>query len=235
MYTMGKFKLIFVFGIFQTINLIAQPEKGTVNATFDSKGSVNGIREISTSVKITEGSIDYMDDWVNGNIELMNTTKIDGIPINYDINNNVIKSKFDKDIRLLAGNSVKNFQFNSGLLPMSFVNCNQYPNKELGHSGFYLELSVGKLTLLEKASISLIKSNYNEALAVGDRNDKLIKTFEYFFFRNSVITKLPKSKKLRLELFKDQKASVDSYVKKESLSLKKIDDFIIIVDYYNSL
>jgi hypothetical protein len=225
---------IFISSTFSSYGQVSNAA-GQLDITLSDNGAVGAITAFDSRVKSLVGTVFYADDWVSGEVELYNGLIIKNMPINYDIQNNALNLKFSEGIRLLNGESVKNFNINNDFNQISFINCKEFKNNKLLTSGFYKQLSIGKVVILEKVYIKTVKSNYNVALGVGDLNDKLVKEYKYFIFTANEVQKLPKSKKSRLELFKDQKANIDSYIKKESLSSKKVEDLIIIVDYYNSL
>ena len=100
--------------------------------------------------------------------------------------------------------------------------------------GFFELVVTGKVNLINKYKAKVIPSNYNVALDLGNKNDRLTLAEQFYLQQEDEIIAISKKKKL-LEVFSDKKKEVADYIKEKKLSTKDRDDMIELVEYYNHL
>ena len=77
------------------------------------------------------------------------------------------------------------------------------------------------------------KTGYGEFTPSKFRREK--DTYYINFTKNDIALKLPKKKKVFFKLFSSQAQSIQKFVKKEKLNIKKEQDLAKIITYYNTL
>jgi hypothetical protein len=149
----------------------------------------------------TIGDSYWSSEWSSTNIVLFKGEKvINGILTRYDILNNGLEVKVDDDVRFLPAALIKAYVIRDNDIARTFVNGSSidpaYP--------FLLEvLADGKMALLKRTRIQIKNADYNEALDLGSRNNRLLKESILYYAMGNEITELPKSKsRLRSQMEK---------------------------------
>lgn len=105
--------------------------------------------------------------------------------------------------------------------------------------GFAEKLTSGKISLLRVLSTKIAVSNYNAALDLGEKGDKIIRSDVYYLLDQSGnVYSLPRSKrKLKeISLLNGQKlATLKSYMQEKSLKMNKEEDLMILVQKIDEL
>jgi hypothetical protein len=119
--------------------------------------------------------------------------------------------------------------------PHYFVNGKDFKsNDNTTLSGFFEVLEEGDFTLLSKTEVAVKKSNYNESLDMGDRDDRIIKKAKFYYLHNGKVNELPSSRKKLLPVFGDRAFAMEEFIKKNSLSVNQPAHLRIIFEHYNS-
>ncbi|MCO6488120.1 MAG: hypothetical protein J5I98_06855 [Phaeodactylibacter sp.] len=111
----------------------------------------------------------------------------------------------------------------------------QFRNPEGKNTVGYFQLLVeGEMSLLLRRSTELVKSDYNPALDVGDRNDRLELRETYYYRRDDGTPQLLRqSKGSILKALGRRKKAVSEYAKANQLNPRKQEDLIDIFRFYN--
>ncbi len=162
---------------------------------------------------------------------------LEGYPIRYDIQSDELDVKTSKGIKVLEGRNIKSFLWvdSAHLDPVYFVNAKEYKLGGTPLTGFFEVLVDGKAPLFKKTNLALKKANYNEALSVGSRDDKILKQSEFYIGQSGRVIELPSTKKKFLPLFESKAAEMEKFIDTSGLSIKKQDDLIAIFKHYNAL
>jgi len=96
-------------------------------------------------------------------------------------------------------------------------------------------LSKGKVTLLSRIELGVQMGYYLPSHGVGNKNDEIIKLEKFYIIRDGEISKLPKAPKDIMPIFKDQRPALRAYIKANKLKIRKREDLIKMVTYYNTL
>jgi len=160
-----------------------------------------------------------------------------GIPVRYDLITQEVEVRAGaNDIRAAKAPTVRYFIMNNRLGGSNqFVNVREFRGEADGLVGFFEYVAAGKLSLLQRHSITVKRANYNAALNVGTKDDELVKKREWFVGKNRQALKFSPSKKALLELMADQQPAIEAYLKDKKPDLKKESGLAAVFAYYNSL
>jgi hypothetical protein len=102
-----------------------------------------------------------------------------------------------------------------------------------GQSNFVQVLTKGKITVLRQFSKKPEGENYSNGVVTETRK-YVLRSQDVAMVKNK-ITPLTYGSSTLKELTSDKITDVDSYVKSHRLKPKKADDFLEVINYYNSL
>lgn len=101
----------------------------------------------------------------------------------------------------------------------------------------YMELLAdGPVVLYKRFECKLLEPSYNEALAVGDRNYRLIHHHDYYLgHADKLLLEIKTKKRSVLKALPNKKDKVRKYLKTNGLNLKDEYDLIRLIRYYNTI
>jgi hypothetical protein len=212
----------------------------TIERLTDSNGL--GTNEMMYGIPIPEGKVigdTYLSTvWRRSVILLYENNKlIEGYPARYDIGADELDVKGKSGVKVLDGRKVKSFMWmdSSRAEPYYFINAKEFKVDGIPLIGFYEVLVDGNNPLFKKVNISVKKADYNVTLAIGSRDDKILKNTNYYLVDGTNAYEIPGNKKKFLQLLKSKADEVESYMDSNGLSIKKEEELVLICKYYNSL
>lgn len=160
-----------------------------------------------------------------------------GVPVRYDLITQEVEVRAGpKDIRAAKAPTVRYFVMNNRLGGSNlFVNAREFRGEVDELVGFLESIIAGKLSLLQRHSITIKRANFNAALNVGTKDDELVKKREWFVAKGRIAKRFSPSKKALLELMGDQQPAIEAYLKDKKPDLKKESGLTEVFSYYNSL
>ena len=216
--------LIIVFLITGSIKLEAQ------NIRLIAPAGYNIIYKEPNFAKGTEGTPYLNLDWEPADILLKNGKTIQDLMIRY----NVLENKMlyqDKGKTYVVGtpDSIAEIKFlNKIFLYIPFEKNHTTEN------GFFEIVSKGKVNLLRKYEIEVLRANYSMQFDTGFKNDRLSLNQELYLQKDDHAAVANRKNKL-LEILSDKKNEVTHFINQEKLSVKDQEDLFKILSYYNQL
>ncbi|HNP20301.1 MAG TPA: hypothetical protein PKL31_17805 [Fulvivirga sp.] len=193
------------------------------------------VQEMNLSEPKTEGNTYLFQNWVSADITLSDGKLITGLPIRYDLYNNGLEIKTSNNIRFLSAIRIKEFNYYNELgievtliNPLSIVNI----NPEIPSSFLKIE-GQGKWSLYQQKYVKLIKSNYNAALDMGNRNNKMIIESQFILSNDKVAFIVKGNKRNFSRNFEDPEL-VYSFLKDNKLNLNELHDLKSVLVFLNS-
>ncbi|MBD2755251.1 hypothetical protein IC230_20285 [Spirosoma sp. BT704] len=185
----------------------------------------------------------YLDTtWQVGNVKfygkILNTSdSLGGVPVRLDLMNHDVEIQAGaNDIRSAKAPSVRYVVVNNKMgTTNQFINVREYRGEADALSGFFEQVSLGKMTLLEYPSIYVKRANFNAAMNTGSKDDELIKKFDWYVAHDGRAAKFSANKKAILELMADKKDQIDVFLKTEKPDLKSKSGLTKVFSYYNKL
>lgn len=177
----------------------------------------------------TEGS-PYLDEWQKAEIVFRNGQKFPELMVRYNVyTNQMLFQHSGKTFIIGAPDSIAEIKFRS----RTFVYREYIKGNKLEKS--YFEIAVpGKVALLYKYEIEMIRANYNVALNIGNKNNRLELRQHQFLMANYQLTELTRKSK-PIIFFSDKNKEISEFMDKEGLSFKTREELVKIVSYYNGL
>ncbi len=188
------------------------------------------VTEKTYNTKMTGSSYIY-EDWQLSDIKMTSDSGIiQNLMIKIDVLYNVIEIKKDEEIKILPASQTI-------LLKLKDKNEVFITKNALGDyllNGFSKIIYNGKTSLLCNFSAKVKEAKYNEALAVGNRDDELIIVKNYYFFINNELTLVERNKKKFLKSFASN-PSIQEFIKEKDISPKNENDLVILLKYIDSI
>ncbi len=196
------------------------------------------IKQISYTPRGNYQELFISEQWHKGSLLLKSGEIIKNCPMRYDIHRNMMEIRVDNQIRIIEGHRINKFIWNNyKAQPAVFVNAEKYKkeNSSLSLSGFVRIITRGKVSFIAKMNTEILYANYNQALSVGSKKNKLIKSEAFYLVKNNQTTKIRKKRRDVLNYFENKSALLKQYAKKNNLRFRKEKDLAQIIDYYNAL
>ncbi len=180
----------------------------------------------------TVGSVFLYEKFTSGKIFLTTNEIIENYPLNYDLEGQAMEIKTESEIKVLEVNRILIFVCKNPatLQNDTFINGTIFRQP----SGMYRVLTSGNVNLLESVRIKIIRANYNVAMDVGNKNDEKVKEEKLFVLANGKFAELEKNKHI-FPHFGDKKTQVEEFADKNKLKVRKLNDLIKIINFYNQL
>lgn len=183
------------------------------------------------------------EEYTPGTVLLLNKTKIK-VPLNYDTANKAMMFTQGKDEMILTNNEQVDTIY---IGPHKFVYAKQsflecvplkngivyinwlLKNVSRGYKGIYGQTTQTKVDNINTSywQRGEYKDQYTEVIALVNEN-------EYQFLLNGKMVSC-KNKKSILNLFKDKKEAISTYINEQKLDCNKASDMLTLIDYCLSL
>jgi len=177
------------------------------------------------------GSSYIYDDWQLADIKMTSDSGIiQNVLVKIDVLYNVIEIKDAAEIKILPANLTRFVKLKEK--KEDFITKNALGDYIL--NGFSKILYNGKTSLLCNYSVRIKEAKYNEALAVGNRDDEIIIVKKYYFFMNNELKPVEKNKKKFFKSFADN-FKIQTFIKEKKISPKNEVDLLALMVYIDSI
>lgn len=181
-----------------------------------------------------KGSFYIHDEWNEGTIYLNKGMKTQGLPLRYDIVNNVMEIKYEDKIKVLQGYEIHKFDLQQGAEKMIFSNVQNYKGGE-PLRGFIKILASGTITVGVHSTATISKPNYNVALNIGEKDAKVVKKEKLYLITGGAIQEVPGKKSEFLSIFGNKATDIEKFMANKKYNYKNKEELLLIVQYYNSI
>lgn len=227
-------KNIFTIIIFLTLNVFSQ------NEVLETGASLKSLRELNPYSNGTwipgkplenliTGSTYLFPNW-NGQFTVVDKlgTSIKLYNLNYNIKSESLESYISKD-------SI--FQYDINKIDKIIKNDIKFKIITINNKdGLYQEIFINeKIKLYKGFGITVQPGVFNPLTQEKIEDDKFIQEFSYFFLINDKYEKTKLNKRVLLNILKDKKDYIKSFVSKYNLTYSKEEDVKGILSYYASL
>jgi len=211
--------------------------QNTSGSTINLNNNGGSVLELAPKPSITEVSYYYNDQFRLGTIYLKDGRKFNNYPLKYDLSKKWIEVGVDKEVKIATDEIAEWFILfkPQNAFGQTFINVSNFKINDLKSSGFMELIADGKIKLLVDTKLELKPSNYNALMGVGEKNNTIVKREVVYFAKNIELVEVPIREKDIINFFGEKKETIENYINKYKLKLKKIDDLKELVDYYNTL
>jgi hypothetical protein len=199
----------------------------------------NAIYGIPPEPKKLQGNF-YLDTkWNKASILLYRDEElIEGYFVRYNINSNnfELRSENADDATTLPGLRVRNIVWidSEHGVPRYFINGMDFKDEGSPIAGFFEVLVDGKMPLVRRTVASIRESNYNQALMVGEPDDRVVKRYVYYYVEGKNVIEIPSNKKKILPIFGESKTEMEAFADTNNLNLKEASSLFSLFTHYNS-
>ncbi|HAX92737.1 MAG TPA: hypothetical protein DCY25_02110 [Bacteroidales bacterium] len=167
-----------------------------------------------------------------GTITLHNGNMIDSLYMRYNVFNREIHYKHEGNVYILGSpDSVRYIMMYEGRY---FVYLPFTDRKEGMQKDYFEFLSGDVAQLLVRHTVTRIKSNYNVAMDVGEKDDRLEHKNAYYLRKDNSIVLIDRKGQNLLDLLSDKSRELRDFVSQNRLSFTREADLKRIADHYNS-
>lgn len=199
----------------------------------------NSIYGIPPEPKKLQGNF-YLDTkWNKASILLYkNEELIEGYFVRYNINSNnfELRSENSQDATTVPGLRVRNIVWIDAEhgVPRYFINGMDFKDEGSPIAGFFEVLVDGKMPLVRRTIASIKESNYNQALMVGEPDDRVVKRYVYYYIEGKNVIEIPTNKKKIFTIFGENQAEMEAFAESNNLNLKEASSLFSLFTQYNS-
>lgn len=193
------------------------------------KDSKNQIIDLSN----TKGSPYFKDFFLSGMVYAKATDESLGYQMRYNIYNDLIEVENSEDSSIVS--LQKSSNYSCEILSDSFIFLEYTDKKNDPRSGYFHELTKGKITLLVKYECKYFSEKIGKPPVFKVTPAKFVTQKSYYFLSDEQLTLISTKKKKFLEFFGKDKSEINSYINKNGLKMNNDRDIIRIISYYNSL
>jgi hypothetical protein len=226
-----------------TTNCIAQtvpdPTGYEAKENLRELGSVSGtgsVRTFDNRYEGTKGTPYVFETWFPGEVFLKSKKKILVKELNYNCFDNelVYLDPATKVIRLINRYTVDLFYIKNGSDTLLFAPIE--PDND-GEFLFAQVLYKGGSVVYKLYQKEFVRANYEGGYSADRKYDQFADKSDFYFSKQDdpQFYKVKKSKKQILSVFPDAKDEISSYIKAEKLDLKREEDVVKLLKYYDSL
>jgi hypothetical protein len=224
----------FLIGFMAMIDAGAQYTQ-TVTPVLDTQFGL--IKELRAKTDGAKGSFYLNENWIAAIIYLRDgafaSNKLENIPVKVDLLNQELELNTKAGIRVLETSDIKAFEW---VNPASnklekYANCSEFTLDGTPLVGF-CKVSAGEIKLVRQDYAEVLKADYNVALDVGSREDKIIKKYKLYVMREAKLS--PCTRKL-FSSITDSEPLIRKFAKEHHLRPSTEESWQSVVDYWNSI
>jgi len=170
------------------------------------------------------------EDFIKSNIILKNDTVVyKDVPVRVNVYENALEVKYKGEIKYLPVHKIEKVEFqNQGF---SYLTNNTINTD--APEGFYKILYKKQSVLLCHYGYKIKEANYNVQMDVGEKDDKIIVTKDYYVVLNNQLIKLENNRRKLIKQLGNSEA-IEDFIKKQKINPKDEQDMIKFLDYYDS-
>ncbi|MCF8372940.1 MAG: hypothetical protein K9H64_15065 [Bacteroidales bacterium] len=170
-------------------------------------------------------------DWQKADVVFIyDSLLVKDLQIKANVWNNTIEILVDNEIKVLNADQLLSFttkETNEVFISHITINVSE-------PKGFFKLLYNKKSAILCHYSTIVKEGNYNIALNVGNKDNKISIVKNYYAFIDSELIKLPKNRKNLLKQFQGNKL-VRDFIRKEKIRPSRETDLIQMINYYDKI
>jgi hypothetical protein len=203
---------------------------------FLKPGAYAFVTELPPAPGQTVGDYYLEDEWLLGNVLLTDSLKLESLYFRYNLKDDVLEIRTDSDVKVLPGRRVLRFDWrqNQSLLDGEYLRADGYELNATHLDGFLKVIQSGEYSLVSGHEFRLIPGNYNTALNVGERNDRIVKEEVYYIMCKRRLLKVDANKKkFAEELEKFTNREWKEYMKSKKVNPKEVEDLLLMTNALN--
>ena len=181
----------------------------------------------------TEGDYYLENAWLRGNVLLRDSSLLEAIYFKYNLKENNFEIRTESEVKVLPGFRAKSFEWIGNQNPRDglYINAADYDCSGTKLNSFLKVTNTGDYVIVKRGELKIIPSNYNAALNIGERNDRIVKDEAYYLLHGNKLMRVDSNKKkftADLKIFSGHDLS--SFMKENKVDPKNINDLYLVTD-----
>ncbi|HEX5167796.1 MAG TPA: hypothetical protein VFW11_01380 [Cyclobacteriaceae bacterium] len=236
---MKDYSLVFFLVVSSNFSDAQSLPMGTTGGSrfFLKPGAYAFVTELPPAPSETTGDYYVANDWFQGNIILNDSMRLEALFFKYNLKANHFEIKTEHEVKILPGKRVIYFDWSNNQNPADgeYQRADEYELNGTKLEGFIKIIQRGSYSLMMGLEFKIIPANFNTALNVGERNDKIVKEEVYYILREKKLLRVDSNKKkFTEELKKFTGYDLSQSVKLNKINPKELEDLLIIVEELNN-
>ncbi|MFM9839074.1 MAG: hypothetical protein ACKVOQ_12465 [Cyclobacteriaceae bacterium] len=159
---------------------------------------------------------------------------LEGYRVKYDAKNEWIEISTQSGVRVLDCNQIKKILAIDSVTGSTthFINAREFVQTEIKLTGLVELLVEGKAQLLKKTILSVRKPDYNPALAIGNRDEKIDRHESFYAAVDGKLVKIKNNKDL-ISVCDKNKDAFSKFTRANKLSARREADLKRMVEFMN--
>jgi hypothetical protein len=231
--------IVFLAAINVSVAQSALPNQLQAANTMERMGSGIGKGDLIFGIPLPPGKmIDsfYLTKHSNVSSILLYVSEkpIEGYLTRYDTKNERIEINTQNGIRVLDCSQIKKLIAIDSVTGRTthFINAREFAQTEIKLAGLVELLVEGKIQLLKKTILSVRKPDYNPALAIGNRDEKIDKQESFYVAVDGKLIKIKSNKDL-LSVCDKNKDAFSKFSRANKLNVRRETDLKKMVEFIN--
>lgn len=205
---------------------------------FFRPGSYALITELPPAPPSTVGDYYLVSDWLQGDLYLKEDVKLESLNFRYNAKDNYFEIQTETEIKILPGKRVNKFSWtnNQSEFDGVYVDATQYNSDGKPINTFFKVVSDDKYDLLIGNRFKVIPGNYNTALNVGEKNDKIVREEVFYIGAEDKLMEVDlNKKKFTKDLAGFSGKDLSSFIKSNKIDPKSQEDLIMVTERLNEI
>ena len=205
---------------------------------FFRPGSYALVTELPAAPPTTIGDYYLEKEWLRGDLYLDENLKLESLYFRYNAKDNYFEIKTETEIKVLPGKRVIKFTWtnNQSEFDGAYINGALYNLEQTTVNTFLKIVSDEKYDLLVGNRFKVIPGNFNTALNVGERNDKIVKEEVLYIGTGESLMEVDSNrKKFIKDLTLFSGSDLSSFIKSNKINPKNLEDLILVTRRLNEI
>jgi hypothetical protein len=183
--------------------------------------------------KLVEGTPYFNKDWMSATLTMSKGKEYSNIPIKLNLLDNEVHYRDPKGVEMIAATPMKKIVLTDPVTSenYTFINARFLGGADTNKDEWYQLLSEGNVSVVKQHTKKLYE---NTPFNSGVIEQTITTTPQYFVLNNNQLIQAKKLKDVP-DIFPVKKAELLQYINDKKLNGKRDEDFVSVINYYNSL
>jgi hypothetical protein len=224
-----------------TVNVLTAqtiPLGATGGARYITPGPYSSITSLPIAPPATIGDYYLENAWLQGSIILTDSTQFQSLYFRYNMKENYFEIKTEREVKVLPGARVVSFEWlnNNNVRDGVYINVAGFDYNGSKLKTFLKIINGGNYSVATGEEYKLIPANYNAALNVGERDDRIVKEEVHYLLHDNKILKVDSNKKkFTNDLSEFSGHDMSAFIKDSKIAPKELGDLVQVTEKLNTM
>lgn len=153
--------------------------------------------------------------------------------LRYNVYSHDLEVQLGGSTKFIRNMRVASFSIKQNGKVRNFINARPYMLDGKRQKGYLEVLANGEVKLVKQVITQVLSGNYNIALNVGERADKITQKEKMFLAKNDKLYSAKSKRRIR-KLMTNSRFNAKVVIKEKNLKIKKLEDLKALVELYNT-